>query len=357
MRVAVVEPVAEPQDLRPRGELRFRQRRDGAHAIGSQGSGASCCARRPAAPASSKLASGMSAVVTIATARPACAAPRSTSAIVACALSQPCAAVQPLSTNSTSGPAPATCAERPSSGSASATMISAAAIRRSSSSHSGVRAGVSSLSFSPSSSRSGGNTTRLGAGGVTRSSHQIAGSTMSAEQDPRRAEAQSARAMRPSAQRAAHLGIERDQRGLRRACRCGARDSSSRAAARARDRLAMRLEARAIGGTRRSRRGRAFRSAPRPAIRSACGRRRENPLPPDRRCARDARQCPIARSRRSAVSISASGERKSLNHTNCALRDDRRVRRQARRSRPRCSGSCAMRRNAARELAGAWPSP
>jgi len=30
MRVAVVEPVAEPQDLRPGGEFRFRQRRDGA---------------------------------------------------------------------------------------------------------------------------------------------------------------------------------------------------------------------------------------------------------------------------------------------------------------------------------------
>ena len=52
--------------------------------------------------------------------------------------------------------------------------------RRSSSSHQGVAAGVCSSSSRPRSSRSGGNKVRLGKGGVTRSSHQSAGSATSA---------------------------------------------------------------------------------------------------------------------------------------------------------------------------------
>ena len=47
-------------------------------------------------------------------------------------------------------------------------------------SHSGVRAGVSSRGTSPSSSRIAGKAMRRGAGGVTRSSHQMIGSAASA---------------------------------------------------------------------------------------------------------------------------------------------------------------------------------
>ena len=47
-------------------------------------------------------------------------------------------------------------------------------------SHHGVRAGVSSRGISPSSSRIAGNAMRRGAGGVTRSSHQMTGSAASA---------------------------------------------------------------------------------------------------------------------------------------------------------------------------------
>ena len=47
-------------------------------------------------------------------------------------------------------------------------------------SHSGVRAGVTSRGTSPSSSRIGGKAMRRGAGGVTRSSHQMTGSPANA---------------------------------------------------------------------------------------------------------------------------------------------------------------------------------
>ena len=47
-------------------------------------------------------------------------------------------------------------------------------------SHNGVRAGVSSRGTSPSSSRIAGKAMRRGAGGVTRSSHQMIGSAASA---------------------------------------------------------------------------------------------------------------------------------------------------------------------------------
>ena len=101
-----------------------------------------------------------------------------------------CAAVQPLSTNSTSGPRPQCFgrsaeqrfrqrddhdARPPAGATAAATMACAPAFPR---------------RFSPSSSRSGGKTTRRGAGGVTRNSHQMTGSTTSAAKHPGRAETQ-----------------------------------------------------------------------------------------------------------------------------------------------------------------------
>ncbi len=82
--------------------------------------------------------------------------------------------------NSTSGPDPPASGGVPMLGPASAKMISAAVIKRNNSSQAGVRAGVSSALASPSSRRKGGKTTRRGAGGVTRSNHQIAGSAASA---------------------------------------------------------------------------------------------------------------------------------------------------------------------------------
>ena len=78
---------------------------------------------------------------------------------------------------STIGPLPASGVCGLSSGRASAMMISAAIAVRSRMSHHGVRAGVSSRGVSPSSSRIAGKAMRRGAGGVTRSSHQITGIT------------------------------------------------------------------------------------------------------------------------------------------------------------------------------------
>ena len=64
-------------------------------------------------------------------------------------------------------------------------MTSAAITMRSRISHSGVRAGVTSRGTNPKSSRIAGNATRRGAGGVTRSSHQMTGSPANAKQQPR----------------------------------------------------------------------------------------------------------------------------------------------------------------------------
>ena len=85
-----------------------------------------------------------------------------------------------MSTNKTMGPEPAISSVRPICGSASATINAAAAAILSSISHQGVPAGVCSSSRNPISRASGGNTTRLGKGGITRSRNQIAGSTISA---------------------------------------------------------------------------------------------------------------------------------------------------------------------------------
>ena len=54
-------------------------------------------------------------------------------------------------------------------------MTSAAAVRRNSVSHHGVRDGVSSFGAMSNSSRVGGNSIRFGRGGITRSSHHSTG--------------------------------------------------------------------------------------------------------------------------------------------------------------------------------------
>jgi len=59
-------------------------------------------------------------------------------------------------------------------------MTRAASTVRSTISHHGVRAGVSSRGVRPSNSRIAGNAMRRGAGGVTRNSHQITGNAASA---------------------------------------------------------------------------------------------------------------------------------------------------------------------------------
>ena len=66
-----------------------------------------------------------------------------------------------------------------STGRASASTISAASSMRSAVSHQGLCAGVSSVDFRSFNSRVGGNTTWCGLGGVSRNSHQMAGSTAS----------------------------------------------------------------------------------------------------------------------------------------------------------------------------------
>ena len=60
-------------------------------------------------------------------------------------------------------------------GPAAAMITRAASVRRSKVSHHGVRAGVSSRGAMSNSSRVGGNETRRGRGGISRSSHHSAG--------------------------------------------------------------------------------------------------------------------------------------------------------------------------------------
>ena len=199
---------------------------------GSQGLGVSSCAMRAASPASSRLTSAQR--------RRSARWRRRGPAARRCAArrrSRPARASQfvrrgPAIVDDQHQRAAAarSSARVPSSGSASATISSAAAIRRSSSSHQGVCAGVSSSSVKPSSRRSGGNTMRRGAGGVTRSSHQIDRQHDQRRQNPGRAETQVREAI-PCASRsrlaAADGGIERDQRGLRRLVGAVRDDSSS----------------------------------------------------------------------------------------------------------------------------------
>jgi hypothetical protein len=86
------------------------------------------------------------------------------------------AALQPSSSRITSGCLPAAtpvCGFQ--IGPAAARMTSAAAASRSNVSHHGVRDGVSSLGAMSNNSRVGGNSTRRGRGGITRSSHHSTG--------------------------------------------------------------------------------------------------------------------------------------------------------------------------------------
>jgi len=85
------------------------------------------------------------------------------------------AAAQPSSITRSNGPLPLRRPVGLISGPAQARISKVTIARRSSSSQSGVCAGVSSGGLSPASSRIAGNASWRGAGGVTRSSHQITG--------------------------------------------------------------------------------------------------------------------------------------------------------------------------------------
>ena len=91
-------------------------------------------------------------------------------------VSQLAAALQPSSSRITSGallPPTPVCGFQ--IGPAAARMTSAAAARRNRVSHHGVRDGVSSFGLMSNNSRVGGNSIRLGRGGITRSSHHSTG--------------------------------------------------------------------------------------------------------------------------------------------------------------------------------------
>ena len=173
-----------------RGALRQRHRRAAARAraLRSAGHGFgfnACTAARASLARTGASGGGASpdasgAVVTRMTRRFSRSASARRSVAAVCRRVQSRAAAQPSSMTRTSGPSPGSAPRGLSSGCASARMISAASTVRSRISHHGVRAGVSSRGVSPSSSRIAGNATRRGAGGVTRSSHQITGSAASA---------------------------------------------------------------------------------------------------------------------------------------------------------------------------------
>ena len=111
------------------------------------------------------------AVASRPTVRPSRSARSSTASAAAMRRGQSTAAAQPSSITSSTGPLPGRPRPASSTGRASPTITSPAATMRSSSSHHGVRAGVSAVAARPSSSRTPGNISRRGAGGVTRSSH------------------------------------------------------------------------------------------------------------------------------------------------------------------------------------------
>ena len=93
---------------------------------------------------------------------------------------QSCAAPQPSSTTIKSGPGPRRSIPRFTTGSATARTISAAMASLSAISHHGVLAGVSSVVPRSRRRRMAGKMTRLGAGGVKRSSHHTSGNSPSA---------------------------------------------------------------------------------------------------------------------------------------------------------------------------------
>ncbi len=110
------------------------------------------------------------------TLRPARSARSSSVSAASLRRAQSFAAAQPLSITSRTGPLPAKAEPASRTGRASARMTSAAAIMRNAISHQGVRAGVSSVAFSPNRKRTAGKSSDRGAGGVTRSSHHSMGS-------------------------------------------------------------------------------------------------------------------------------------------------------------------------------------
>jgi len=177
-----------------------------------QGIGARPRASRSASPALSRPVGGVEAVGSSRTGRSP--APCSNSVMARARSLQPSAAVQPLSTTSTSGPGVGGVVPRPRMGSARAMISNAAAVSRSSSNHQGVLAGVSSSLISPASSRNGGKTCGLGLGGVTRSSSQISGSAKSPSSSHGAPKLSCGRSSTDS--HPADGGVKRDQGGLRR---------------------------------------------------------------------------------------------------------------------------------------------
>ncbi len=150
---------------------------------GASGEGTSASKRARASRGASSIgvAVEFAAVDTTTTGRPW----RSASSISIPSISprslQCAAAAQPLSSTMASGPSPWACrVSALRTGSASARMTRVAASIRISVSHQGLRAGVWRRATRPLSSRTAGNRTRCGEGGVVRSSHQMAGSAASA---------------------------------------------------------------------------------------------------------------------------------------------------------------------------------
>ena len=109
---------------------------------------------------------------------PSCEASSTAAVAVRMISRQRSALVQPSSTTMSVPPMVLTCAFGAQVGRAKPRMASASAIMRRSSSHHGVRAGVSSSGFSSSSSASEGSAKRLGSGGVARSSSQSSGNAI-----------------------------------------------------------------------------------------------------------------------------------------------------------------------------------
>ena len=170
----------------------------------------------------------------------------------ACRAGQSRAAAQPSSTIRTIGPVPARRPRGFNSGWAAAMITSAASTMRSRISHHGVRDGVSSRGASPSNSRIAGKAIRRGAGGVTRSSHQMIGNPASANSSQGEAKAREPSAS--TAQRPAAIALAKN--GLTAAGRPPAPGRAPAARARASDRCdACRKSSRAARRWRRGRRG------------------------------------------------------------------------------------------------------
>ena len=177
---------ASHQVSTPSGGVIFPSRSSAARRSTGQGSGANAFTRWRIVAASvngcgsAGAAPTCGAVVTSATLRFFCSAWSSSMSSARSRAVQSRAAAQPSSTTRRSGPLPESELPGLSSGRASPTIRSPAIANRRSSSHHGVRAGVSSSCFSPIRRRSAGKRTRRGAGGVARSSHHSAGKAIRA---------------------------------------------------------------------------------------------------------------------------------------------------------------------------------